>query len=1018
MALTDPLGVALATESDRQISRALVVLTRAALRREESASAARRSLDRHLPALVRRAVAGDPGSDDGGELREALRDAVILLRPRGGAVAVVDDDFPALTGSSLDLLTEVLMTAAVELHETTGAKDAPPTPTLAWIHGSLALAVSKRDERRKYAVRAGERSAAMYRELVARDGDTHLAELAAVVTNLAVSLDAEGRTAESRMACEEAVPLYRRLVDLDAVYRPQLAVSLMNLANSLSKDGQQEEALVLVDEAVEIRRALVDVDTDERGRLAAALREQSYLRAALGRRREALDAVNEAVRLCHESAATGPGNGRSDLASALHAQAIRLGDVGRSADALAASQDVVRIYRELAASAPAEHMTALARALHNMSIDLERVGHPAEEVLAASAEAAGIWRALVRTDPERFRPSLAQALDTMSGHLATVGQAGPALDAIAEVVAIRRVLFASDLDLHGPELADSLEDLSIRLAAAGRPAEALDPAREAVDVIRGLVDGEPDQFLPALASALGTLSMRLGDVDRDAEALVAVEEAVAIRRELAARLPAQFRPELARSLNNLSVQLSRAGRVEEALTANSEALRIRRDLARSDPDRYTTSLAMSLTNLAVDLSDVDRHTEALALLEEAVVIRVPLTAANPRAELPGLLISLGNLAYQLGRLGRRGEVLVHFDVLLTSHRDDDWTTGMLLLGRGSHHRWSGDLKAALADARDALDLLESDPVREAEARLLLRALREADPDRFDAAWDGARGEQPMGLRHIDPPMSAVELTHRWLKLRDVDAEETFLDNNPALLADEVEAVLEHLIDENPGHRGLRAHHHIIRLARQVGAHAAFAHHHDLLWRKAVTAALARWLDVPESRLRDVLADDDVLLTSDQGMRQAEDILAAAPRPPDVLWRIGLLALCRSDGTEAAFELAGDPEPRGAPPVRRAIAAFEPRHLAVARVHAGRTPQNPLVALAHGVIALVAGHADEADEAIARCAGLLTSWDRRNAAHLLTDLTSDRPDLANGLARLRSILGSPEGSRHHGDGTLS
>ena len=49
----------------------------------------------------------------------------------------------------------------------------------------------------------------------------------------------------------------------------------------------------------------------------------------------------------------------------------------------------------------------------------------------------------------------------------------------------------------------------------------------------------------------------------------------------------------------------------------------------------------------------------------------------------------------------------------------------------------------------------------------------------------------------------------------------------------------------------------------------------------------------------------------------------------------------------------------------------------------------------GAVSVAVGLADEADEAITRCAEASTSWDRRSRAVHLTELTAIRPDLASG-----------------------
>jgi hypothetical protein len=87
-------------------------------------------------------------------------------------------------------------------------------------------------------------------------------------------------------------------------------------------------------------------------------------------------------------------------------------------------------------------------------------------------------------------------------------------------------------------------------------------------------------------------------------------------------------------------------------------------------------------------------------------------------------------------------------------------------------------------------------------------------------------------------------------------------------------------------------------------------------------------------------------------------------------------LCRYDGTQAAFQTSGDQDGLCRPPGSRALTEFEPRHSALTRLRSRCDPDNPEAAFIHAVLALAAGHASEAGEAIADCAEASTSWERR------------------------------------------
>ena len=1001
MAPADLIGIALAATSDRQLTRALQVLTRASEGRDAVARAARDALDRHLPELVERAVSR---ASYGDEFPEALSLAVTLIQPGTGAVATMDS-LPVTTGPLAGLVTQVMLIATLALEKAAAGGRDDLLSERARAHGSLATLFTEEGQR-QWAVAAGRRAVEIQRLLVERYGDERLEGLATALNNLSVGLHETGQIEESLKASEEATTLFRGLAEADpGAYLSSLANALANLSVSLAGVGQDDEALAAVEEAAEV---LADAGAEgEQGERARVLHNLSVRLAARGRDIEGLQAIEKAVAIRRDLAESGLTRFRADLASSLTNYSVRLGAVGRDTEALAAAEEAVRVRRELTETHPDRYLPTLASSLNNLSVDLTRAGRPVEDSLAVTAEAVRIRRALARAEPSRFRADLAAALHNMSADLAATGQGGLALEAIQEAVVIRRSLAEAGPGLYDADLASSLRNLSIRLAADGRPAEAADAAEESAGLFRSLAERKPSTFRPDLATSLGTLSTRLGSVGRQQEALAAIEECAQLRRALATAAPDAYLPELAISLNNLSVSLSRAGQPQRALAVAEETVQIRRSLAARHPRRYAADLATSLNTLGVAQGDAGRHPEALAALREAVQHLRPLAASDPRGFLPDLVMSLNNLSEQLAALGRRGEAWQVFVRLLAEHRSDAWATGMILLGRGAWSAEGGNVAAAITDARDAIELLQPDAAAQARARPFLRSLRRADPEGFDRAWDNVRGNLPAWLRHLDHDPLVGEQIHHWLASPTLEEEEAFLAANTRLVSEEAEAVLDHLIDDNPGNRWLRIHRDIIRAAQVGSVDDAYAQHRELLWREGVTKALAAWVSAAEEELQGVLAEERMLLLSDEAADQAEGMLATSSRTPELIWRIGQLALCRSDGVEAAFQISADPATLRRPPGKRALTVFEPRRLALARMRAGSDPDDPEAAFIHAVLALAAGLADEADEAIVRCAGTSTSWDRRARAVHLTELTVIRPDLADGLARLRSIMAASE-----------
>ncbi len=329
----DLLGAALAAASGRQLTRALTVLTRASEGRDDVARAARGALDRHLPALVQRAVGG-VGDD---EFPQALSLAVTLIQPGTGAVAAMDS-LPATTGPLAGLVTQVLLIATLALEKAAAGGGDELLAERARAHGSLATLFTE-DGQRQWAVAAGQRAVEIHRLLVGRDGDEQVEGLATALNNLSVSLHETGQIEESLKASEEATALFRRLIETEReTYLPSLASALANLSVSLAEAGRDDEALITAEEAAGAMRALADAGTSGgRADLAWVLHNLSVRLAAHGRHAEALRAIEEAIRIRRDLSASGLDRFRAGLASSLNGYSVRLGPRSRRRFGSAAS---------------------------------------------------------------------------------------------------------------------------------------------------------------------------------------------------------------------------------------------------------------------------------------------------------------------------------------------------------------------------------------------------------------------------------------------------------------------------------------------------------------------------------------------------------------------------------------------------------------------------------------------------------------------------------------------------------
>jgi hypothetical protein len=301
-------------------------------------------------------------------------------------------------------------------------------------------------------------------------------------------------------------------------------------------------------------------------------------------------------------------------------------------------------------------------------------------------------------------------------------------------------------------------------------------------------------------------------------------------------------------------------------------------------------------------------------------------------------------------------------------------------------------------------------LRRGQARSLLRSIRTDNPTAFDRAWAEAIGaDQPLWLRHHEPDKRLSEQLIEWISTTTWDDSQAFLVAHDAtLLTDMAEATLEHLIDLTPGQPQVVLHLAILQAARSHGIDAAYTVLGESVVRQALTERLAGWVaSTPRwEESRRFLEEHSTELLTDE----AEDILQTlADQNPDTLELIahlGLLALCQSDGVEAAYALLEESE-RLRSPIDVLTQDDDPaRTVALARLRAGLRPDDGDAHFDHAVAALAAGRSQEADRAIARCADALASWERKTHARRLTDLAGIRPDLSEGLSRLQTVLTSP------------
>ena len=192
-------------------------------------------------------------------------------------------------------------------------------------------------------VTAAAEALGFYRELVIGNREAFLADLARLLDDLGKRLSGAGRDDEALAGNAETVGLYRELAVKDRdTFLPELAGSLNNLASRLSNAGRCEEALAASAEAVDLGRELVGRGDAEAAALARACGSFGHALRALQRLDEALISFSEGVEvlnplmtehgealaglydaLVNELIVTTEATGRTQEAAALRAQLNR-----------------------------------------------------------------------------------------------------------------------------------------------------------------------------------------------------------------------------------------------------------------------------------------------------------------------------------------------------------------------------------------------------------------------------------------------------------------------------------------------------------------------------------------------------------------------------------------------------------------------------------------------------------------------------------------------------------------------
>ncbi|MGC9669438.1 tetratricopeptide repeat protein [Planosporangium sp. 12N6] len=280
------------------------------------------------------------------------------------------------------------------------------------------------------ALAAGEQAVALYRKLMDADPVRFTDRFAAALGSYGVSLMQVGRQADALAAGKVVVQLYRRLArENPARFAPDLARELANISIRFD-DTHLDRAHDAAVEAVQIRRRIATTYPD--ANLARYLHNLGEVLWRLGRRREALHAAIEAVTTMHRSAVADPQTWLPDLAALMHSLSVALRANRRTETALAVTDLTVRIYRRLAVANPVAFEPGVAMALAHRALCLSELGRQSD-AHAAIQESLERYTALTGGLPWMIHQPLRWSLTMYANNLDELGRA-------PEAAEIRRVL--------------------------------------------------------------------------------------------------------------------------------------------------------------------------------------------------------------------------------------------------------------------------------------------------------------------------------------------------------------------------------------------------------------------------------------------------------------------------------------------------------------------------------------------------------------------------------------------------
>ena len=357
---------------------------------------------------------------------------------------------------------------------------------------------------------------------------------------------------KARRHYEEVLQALRELVKKNPeAYLPDVATSLNNLGVLLCDTNDLKKAQDCYKEALQIHRELAQQNPEAYlPKVATSLNNLGVLLHNTNDLKKAQDYYEEALQIRQELAQQNPEAYLPDVATSLN----NLGNLLSITNDLKQAQDcyeeALQICRELAKKNPETHLPDMATYLNNLGV-LLRDTNDLKQAQDYDEEALQIYRGLAKKNPEAYLPKVATTLNNLGNLLSITNdfkQLKQAQDYYEEALQIRQELAQQNPVAYLPEVATSLNNLGVLLHNTNDLKKAQDYQEEALQIHRELAQQNPEAYKPDVAMTQQNLTILYLELEKKEDAEKAYLEAHDIYQKLANRHPRAYEIDYARIL--------------------------------------------------------------------------------------------------------------------------------------------------------------------------------------------------------------------------------------------------------------------------------------------------------------------------------------------------------------------------------------------------------------------------------------------------------------------------------------